>query len=88
MKMFVFFLLLSANQVDARGPLYRSKAKAKQLKENAHAKNECKYDRPSIEICKQTYLNLKTIEEQQKGQDFILILPIFIIGMISLLRNI
>ena len=86
--MLVFLLLLSANLVDARGPLYRSKAKSRQLKANAHAKNECRYNRPSIEICKQTYSKLKAVEEQQNGQDFMLILPIFIIGMISLIRSI
>ena len=84
MKMLVFLLLLSTNLVDARGPLYRSKAKAKQLKENALAKNECRYNRPSIEICEK----LKAIEEQQKNTDLMLILPIFILGMISLIRNI
>ena len=88
MKMFVLFLLLSTNLVDARGPLHRSKAKARQLKANAHAKNECRYNRPSREICVQTYSKLKTIEEQQNSQDVMLILPIFIIGMISLIRSI
>ena len=84
MKMLVFLLLLSANLVGARGPLHRSKAKTQQLKANAHAKNECRYNRPSNEICEK----LKAIEEQQKNTDLMLILPIFILGMISLIRNI
>jgi len=88
MKMLVFLLLLSANLVGARGPLHRSKAKTQQLKANAHAKNECRYNRPSIEICEQTYSKLKAVEEQQNSQDIMLVLPIFIICMISLIRNI
>ena len=88
MKMFVFLLLLSANLVDARGPLYRSKAKARQMKANLFAKNECRFNRPSIEICAQKYSKLKTIEMQHKITNYMLVLPIFIIGIIGLIRNI
>ena len=88
MKMFVFLLLLSANLVDARGPLYRSKAKARQMKANLLAKNECRFNRPSIEICAHTYSKLKAIEDEQNNTDLMLILPIFIIAIISLIRSI
>ena len=86
--MLVFLLLLSTNHVDARRPIYRSKAKARQLKANLLAKNECRFNRPSIEICAQKYSKLKTIEMQHKITNYMLVLPIFIIGIIGLIRNI
>ena len=87
--MLVLLLLLSTNHVDARRPLYRSKAKSRQLKANEQAKNECRlYNKPSVEICEQKNSKLKTIEMQQKITDYMLVLPIFIIGIIGLIRNI
>ena len=90
LKVLVFMLLMLS--IDARRPIYRSKAKAQRLRVRAHAKRECiLYNKPSLEFCEQKFSNLTMSKEaahKQQLVDFTMVIPVFIMGFIGLLRNI